>query len=65
MSPILGSAPKYTGVNKVSPVAQMLSAVFMLRYLGEEKAADKMENAHRRRDRRRQERDLRPAQRPR
>jgi isocitrate dehydrogenase (NAD+) len=43
--PTHGSAPKYTGQNKVSPMAEMLSAVLMLRYLGEEKAADRMENA--------------------
>ncbi|MGA9049689.1 MAG: isocitrate/isopropylmalate dehydrogenase family protein [Dehalococcoidia bacterium] len=43
--PTHGSAPKYTGMNKVSPMAEMLSAVLMLRYLNEEKAADKMENA--------------------
>jgi isocitrate dehydrogenase (NAD+) len=40
-----GSAPKYTGLNKVSPMAEMLSAVLMLRYLGETGAADRMENA--------------------
>jgi isocitrate dehydrogenase (NAD+) len=43
--PTHGSAPKYTGLNKVSPMAEMLSAVLMLRYLDETKAADKMENA--------------------
>ncbi len=43
--PTHGSAPKYTGLNKVSPLAQMLSAVLMLRYLNEAKAADKMEKA--------------------
>ena len=43
--PTHGSAPKYTGMNKVSPLAQMLSAVLMLRYLNEEKAADRMESA--------------------
>ncbi|MDD5313184.1 MAG: isocitrate/isopropylmalate dehydrogenase family protein [Dehalococcoidia bacterium] len=43
--PTHGSAPKYTGMNKVSPMAQMLSAVLMLRYLNEEKAADRMEHA--------------------
>jgi isocitrate dehydrogenase (NAD+) len=43
--PTHGSAPKYKGLNKVNPTAQMLSAVLMLRYLGEEKAADAMENA--------------------
>ncbi len=43
--PTHGSAPKYTGMNKVSPMAMMLSAVLMLRYLGETDAADRMENA--------------------
>lgn len=43
--PTHGSAPRYTGMNKVSPIAQMLSAVLMLRYLNKDKAADRMENA--------------------
>lgn len=43
--PTHGSAPKYKGQNKVNPSAQILSAVLMLRYIGEEKAADKLENA--------------------
>lgn len=43
--PTHGSAPKYTGMNKVSPMAQMLSGVLMLRHLNEEKAADRLENA--------------------
>jgi len=43
--PTHGSAPKYKGMNKVNPVAQMLSAVMMLRYIGEQKCADTMENA--------------------
>ncbi len=43
--PTHGSAPKYTGLNKVSPMAQMLSAVLMLRYLDENSAADRMEAA--------------------
>ncbi len=43
--PTHGSAPKYTGMNKVSPIAQMLSAVLMLRYLNEMNAADRMEKA--------------------
>jgi isocitrate dehydrogenase (NAD+) len=43
--PTHGSAPKYTGLNKVSPMAQMLSAVLMLRYLDEASAADRMESA--------------------
>ena len=40
-----GSAPKYTGLNKVNPMAMMLSGVLMLRYLGEKQAADRLENA--------------------
>jgi isocitrate dehydrogenase (NAD+) len=40
-----GSAPKYTGMNKVNPMAVMFSAVLMLRYLGEREKADLMERA--------------------
>lgn len=40
-----GSAPKYQGQNKVNPTAMILSGVLMLRYLGEEKAASKLEEA--------------------
>lgn len=40
-----GSAPKYAGQNKVNPMAMMLSGVMMLRYLGEVKAADRVEAA--------------------
>jgi len=40
-----GAAPKYTGKNKVNPTAMILSGVLMLRYLKEEKAADRLENA--------------------
>ncbi|MDD5189543.1 MAG: isocitrate/isopropylmalate dehydrogenase family protein [Dehalococcoidales bacterium] len=43
--PTHGSAPKYTGLNKVNPMAMMLSGVLMLRHLGEAAAADKMEKA--------------------
>jgi isocitrate dehydrogenase (NAD+) len=43
--PTHGSAPKYTGQNKVNPVAMMLSGVLMLRHLGEADAADRMEAA--------------------
>lgn len=43
--PTHGSAPKYKGANKVNPTAQMLSAVLMLRHIGEEKCADLMESA--------------------
>jgi len=40
-----GSAPKYTGQNKVNPMAVMLSGVLMLRHLQEVAAADAMEGA--------------------
>ena len=40
-----GSAPKYKGKNKVNPTAMILSGVLMLRYIGENKAADNLEEA--------------------
>lgn len=40
-----GSAPKYKGQNKVNPVALILSGVLMLRHLGKQSAADKLEAA--------------------
>ncbi len=40
-----GSAPKYAGLNKVNPTAMISSGILMLRYLNEQKAADKLENA--------------------
>ncbi len=43
--PTHGSAPKYAGLNKVNPMAMMLSGVMMLRYLKENDAADRMEGA--------------------
>jgi isocitrate dehydrogenase (NAD+) len=43
--PTHGSAPKYTGQNKVNPMAMMLSATMMLRYLNEIKAANNLEKA--------------------
>jgi isocitrate dehydrogenase (NAD+) len=43
--PTHGSAPKYTGQNKVNPMAMMLSGVLMLRHIGEAKAADRLEKA--------------------
>lgn len=42
---IHGSAPKYTGQNKVNPAAMILSAVLMLDYLGEHDAARRLDNA--------------------
>ena len=43
--PTHGSAPKYAGLNKVNPMATMLSGGMMLRYLEEKRAADALENA--------------------
>ncbi len=43
--PTHGSAPKYKGMNKVNPMAQMLSGVMMLRHLEEDEAAQRLENA--------------------
>ena len=43
--PTHGSAPKYKGLNKVNPVAILLSCVMMLKYMGEEKASAKLEKA--------------------
>jgi isocitrate dehydrogenase (NAD+) len=40
-----GSAPKYTGQNKVNPMALMLSGMLMLRHLKEEAAAEALEQA--------------------
>ena len=43
--PTHGSAPKYTGQNRVNPMAMMLSGVMMLRHLDEREAADRLEGA--------------------
>src|SRR5205085_9177757 len=40
-----GSAPRYTGQNKVNPMAVMLSGMLMLRHLREAAAADALERA--------------------
>jgi isocitrate dehydrogenase (NAD+) len=40
-----GSAPKYKGLNKVNPVALILSGVLMLRHLGMTSQADRLEKA--------------------
>ncbi|MCX5782060.1 MAG: isocitrate/isopropylmalate dehydrogenase family protein [Elusimicrobia bacterium] len=40
-----GSAPKYKGLNKVNPTALILSGKLMLEYLGETKAAKKLDEA--------------------
>jgi isocitrate dehydrogenase (NAD+) len=43
--PTHGSAPKYAGQNKVNPMAQLLSGMMMLRHLGEDDAADRLERS--------------------
>ncbi|MBU1122918.1 MAG: isocitrate/isopropylmalate dehydrogenase family protein [Candidatus Omnitrophica bacterium] len=43
--PVHGSAPKYTGKNKVNPTATILSASLMLKYLGESENARFLEEA--------------------
>jgi isocitrate dehydrogenase (NAD+) len=43
--PVHGSAPKYTGQNKVNPTATILSGALMLRRLGEREAAERVEAA--------------------
>ncbi len=40
-----GSAPKYKGLNKVNPCALILSGILMLRHLGEQDAANRLESA--------------------
>jgi isocitrate dehydrogenase (NAD+) len=40
-----GSAPKYTGQNRVNPTAMILSGKLMLEYLGEREAARRLEAA--------------------
>jgi len=43
--PTHGSAPLYAGKNKVNPSAIILSGVLMLRHIGENDAADRLEKA--------------------
>ncbi len=43
--PVHGSAPKYTGQNKVNPTAAIRSGAMLLSYLGEQQAADSIERA--------------------
>jgi isocitrate dehydrogenase (NAD+) len=43
--PVHGSAPKYAGQNKANPTALILSGVLMLRHLGEQSAAERVETA--------------------
>jgi 3-isopropylmalate dehydrogenase len=41
--PIGGSAPKYTGQQKINPIAAILAAQLMLETIGEQKAASFIE----------------------
>jgi len=43
--PVHGSAPKYTGMNRVNPTAAIMAAQMMMDYLGEKEAAAKIEKA--------------------
>jgi len=43
--PVHGSAPKYVGQNKVNPCATILSGALLLRHLGEDDAAERVERA--------------------
>lgn len=43
--PVHGSAPDIAGQGKANPIAMMLSAVMMLRYLGENEAAERFDAA--------------------
>ncbi|MGI0149104.1 MAG: isocitrate/isopropylmalate family dehydrogenase, partial [Thermoplasmata archaeon] len=43
--PVHGSAPKYAGMDKVNPMAEMLAGVMMLEYLGWPEAATALRDA--------------------
>jgi isocitrate dehydrogenase (NAD+) len=43
--PVHGSAPRYAGQNRVNPTATILSGALMLRWLGEQEAAERVERA--------------------
>jgi isocitrate dehydrogenase (NAD+) len=43
--PVHGSAPKYTGMNKVNPTATILAGVLMLRHIGKKKEASLLEDS--------------------
>lgn len=40
--PVHGSAPKYEGLNKANPTAELLTSVLMLQHLGEPEAAERI-----------------------
>jgi isocitrate dehydrogenase (NAD+) len=43
--PTHGSVPKYRGMNKVNPMAMILSGIIMLRHIGEMENAERLEQA--------------------
>jgi 3-isopropylmalate dehydrogenase len=43
--PIGGSAPKYTGRNVINPLAAIMAGQMMLRHMGEDSAAERVEKA--------------------
>lgn len=43
--PIGGSAPKYTGKNVINPIACILAGEMLLRHIGEDNAAERLEKA--------------------
>lgn len=43
--PVHGSAPRHAGLNRVNPLAAILSGVMMLKYMGEMDAASRIETA--------------------
>ncbi|HAW49445.1 TPA: NAD-dependent isocitrate dehydrogenase [bacterium] len=43
--PVHGSCPKYAGLNQANPIATILSGAMMLKYIGKNKEAEKIENA--------------------
>ena len=43
--PIHGSAPKYTGMNKVNPIATIWAGSMLIEQLGEKEAADSIVSA--------------------
>jgi isocitrate dehydrogenase (NAD+) len=43
--PVHGSAPKYTGMNRVNPIATIMAGSMMLDWLGEKAAASKVESS--------------------
>ena len=43
--PTHGSAPKYAGLNKANPLAQILSGMLMLHHIGEHEAGVRLERA--------------------